>query len=239
MEELRKVPQGLVGDYCISCGRPLRPKRRDARVFAAILLVVIVAFSSVLYIEYNLLQFRESAIKGLTEERDSLKLKVSDLETLKTSLENDKAMLEEAKAQLEKDKASLEKELGHYKLKTPTRTELERFLLDDQTDKNEYREGNEYRIGYVCINFACDLKANAARAGWNISFIVANYDVHYRGRHYEYGHSFNMAILADDSIVYIDTYTDSLYDSVEELLAYAIERVESTDILVMETAVIW
>jgi len=149
MEKLRRAPDEFVGDYCISCGPPLKSKRRDVKVLVAILLVVTVAFSSVLYMQYNLLQLRESAIKGLTEERDSLKLKVSDLETLITSLENDKAMLEEAKAQLEQDKANLERELGHYKLKTPTRAELETFLLNDQTDKNEYRQGNKYGIGYV------------------------------------------------------------------------------------------
>jgi len=46
----------------------------------AILLVVIIVFSSLFYVQYSLLQLRESQIKGLTEERDSLKLKVSDLE---------------------------------------------------------------------------------------------------------------------------------------------------------------
>jgi len=135
-----------------------------------------------------------------------LKLKVSDLETLEASLENDKAMLEEARAKLEQDKTDLEKELGHYKLKTPTRTELENFLLNDRTDENEYGQG------YKCLNFACDLKTNAAKAGWNISYVQVNYDVYYQGRHYQYGHAFNMAILGDGLIVYIDTCTDTLYD---------------------------
>jgi len=223
------------GDYCVSCGQPLKPKRRDVKAFVAILLVVVIVFSSLLYMQYNSLQLRESAIKGLTEERDSLKLEVSDLETLKTSLENDKAMLEKAKLQLEQDKAKLEIELGHYKLKTPTRVELENFLLNDKTDKNEYR------TGYVCINFACDLKANAARAGWNISYVQANYDVYYdRGKYFEDAHAFNMAILADGSIVYIDTYADTLYNSVAELLVslYVIEY-EPRDIFVTEIVIIW
>jgi len=221
-----------VGDYCISCGRPLKPKRRDVKVFVAILLVVIVTFSTLFYMQYNLLQLRESQVKGLTEENDSLKLKVSDLETLKASLENDKAMLEEARAKLEQDKTNLEKELGHYKLKAPTRTDLENFLLNDRTDENEWREG------YVCMNFACDLKINAAREGWNISYVGVNYDAYSQGRRYQYGHAFNMAILVDGSIVYIDTYADTLYDSVESLLA-SLEEVEPSNIVVTEIVVIW
>ena len=54
-EESRKVREEFVGDYCISCGQPLKPKRRDVKVFVAILLVVIVTFSSLFYMQYNLL----------------------------------------------------------------------------------------------------------------------------------------------------------------------------------------
>jgi len=242
-EELRNVPVEFVGEYCISCGQPLKPKRREVRAFVAILLVVIVAFSSVLYMQHNLLQLRESEIRSLTEERDSLKLIVSSKEAQITTLKEQNALLEKAKALLEQDKAELEKELagyktgGYLKLSRPTRAQLESYLRSDKTDQNKWREGSESSIGYVCINFAADLKANAMRAGWNISFVSANYNYSKE----EYGHAFNMAILEDGSIVYIDTYTDTLYGSVEALIAYATAPAgKSPDyITVVEIAVVW
>jgi len=82
----------------------------------------------------------------------------------------------------------------------PTYSELYEFLRIDQTDKMSYQEGR-----YVCINFAADLKRNAALAGYNIGFVSVNYDGPKKGG----GHAFNGAVsTSKDTRYVVDRWSD-------------------------------
>jgi len=145
---------------------------------------------------------------------------------IKTQIEINNLQIEIQKLNLEL--TSINNELKHYKLNRPTEYELKLFLSIDDTDKHEYKKGS-----YVCINFAKDLKVNAAKAGWNISFIVVNF-ISPKG---EEGHALNGAYLADGRWVWIEPQNDKIYyGSIEEYLKefFNIEWVQ-----IEEYAIIW
>jgi hypothetical protein len=129
---------------------------------------------------------------------------------------------------LEVKARSLESQLATYKLRRPDLAELQSFLSADQTDKNQYQ-----RLRYVCINFAADLKRNAARVGYNISFVTVNYE--YEGG--SAGHALNGAYLADGSWVWIEPQNDGIYrGTIEEYLAAFFKL---SLVKVKEIAIVW
>jgi len=133
----------------------------------------------------------------------------------------------------------LQVELKKYKLKDfDSLQELKAFLEEDYTDKKEWREGD-----YVCINFAKDLKINAAKKGYNISVVIANYE--FEGE--KLGHAFNAALIKG-GLIFIEPQNDKTYYLMEELIAeimsynqiYGIYRkVYSSEIKIQEYAIIW
>ena len=123
---------------------------------------------------------------------------------------------------------SLESELTTYKLRRPSLSELQLFLRIDQIDKNEYK-----RLSYVCINFAADLKRNAARAGYNISFVTVNYE-HEGG---SAGHALNGAYLSDGSWVWIEPQKDKIHQGTIEECLRALFKLQYAKI--GEIAIVW
>jgi len=59
---------------------------------------------------------------------------------------------------------------GYTVLKDPTYDELMRFLGEDKTDENQYKEGV-----YTCSNFASDLNNNAEENGLRAAYVYIEY----------------------------------------------------------------
>jgi hypothetical protein len=57
-----------------------------------------------------------------------------------------------------------------YVLRDPNDQEMKDFLEQDETSEQEYLE-NEY----ICVDFAADVKANAAREGLRCAYVVIEY----------------------------------------------------------------
>lgn len=57
-----------------------------------------------------------------------------------------------------------------YNLRDPRYDELMRFLEEDKTDENEYKEG-----AYTCSNFAADLNNNAEEEGFRAAYVYIEY----------------------------------------------------------------
>jgi hypothetical protein len=123
---------------------------------------------------------------------------------------------------------TLELDLAKCRLKRPTYFELQEFLRIDQTDRKNYREGQ-----YVCINFAADLKRNAALVGYNVSYVAVNY----RGPRGSGGHALNGAYLSDGSWVWIEPQSDKIYVGTIEDYLKSFLRVDW--VTVEELAIVW
>jgi hypothetical protein len=135
------------------------------------------------------------------------------------------------------------RQLSRYRLNRPTLNELEGFLRMDNVNNNTWTEDV-----YTCVNFAGDLKAHAEAAGWNISFVVVDIQLWYRGETISYGHTINGAYLADGSWVFIEPQNDGIYPSIDKLLTETIPEIlnptegwlpGSVSIVGYEYSVIW
>lgn len=129
---------------------------------------------------------------------------------------------------LEAKVRSLESELTTHKLRRPSLSELQLFLSMEQTDKNQYKKWS-----YVCINFAADLKRNAARAGYNTSFVAVNYEYEEGSA----GHALNGAYLTDGSWVWIEPQNDKIHQGTIEECLVAFFKLQYVKI--KEIAIVW
>jgi len=57
-----------------------------------------------------------------------------------------------------------------YDLRDPTYSEMNRFLGEDDTDKNEYIDGV-----YTCTDYAASLNNNATQLGYNAAYVYISY----------------------------------------------------------------
>lgn len=106
-----------------------------------------------------------------------------DLDKVQAQLTNIEAELATTQAELaarETELSALEAELlnlranyerltiGYgYVLRDPSYREMEDFLAWDRTSEREYMESE-----YICVDFAADVKANAAKEGIRCSYVV-------------------------------------------------------------------
>jgi len=193
--------------YCHECGRPLNPNKKTVLAIVFMLIILGVAILGIVHLEIQL-QSYESKVALLD-------IQLKSLRTEKDEIQN--------------ERMRLVSELSHYKLKRPTFNELVMFLANDGTDGHRYDPDS-----YVCVNFAHDLKTNAARVGWNISFVDINfYDKNGDG----WGHSCNGAYLADGSWVWIEPQTDRIYSGSVE--TYLQDFQEISYVRVIQLVVIW
>ena len=148
--------------------------------------------------------------------------------------------------ELLKRQQALAASLGVKPLRRPSLGELTAFLAKDTVSDLEYRKqqgipvtvGNEsFRIGYVCMNYAADLKMKAALAGLNISYVSINF-IGYRevGVFIEAGHALNGALLSDGRWVWIEPQTDAVSFSLQDHLKrfYGVSSVD-----VISLAIAW
>ncbi|MFA5056184.1 MAG: hypothetical protein WC562_08495 [Dehalococcoidia bacterium] len=83
-----------------------------------------------------------------------------------------------------------------YELRDPTYSELQRFIEEDNTDKNEYVEGI-----YSCSDFAASLNNNAVQLGYNAAYVYIAYP---DGS----GHAINAFQTVDKGIIFIEPQYD-------------------------------
>jgi hypothetical protein len=131
--------------------------------------------------------------------------------------------------------SELQEEVQNAGLKRPTYSELVSFLASDSTDGEwRYKEGS-----YICVNFAADLKANAAEKGWNISCVWANYDC---AEGHGLDHAWNGAYLADGTWVWIEPIYDRIHEgdlSVNSVEAFLKWHFGYSWVTVTEYAIVW
>jgi hypothetical protein len=109
---------------------------------------------------------------------------------------------------------------------------LKQFLADDPTSRHPSVKGQ-----YECMDFARDLKAHAAAAGWNMSFVVTNFMLTWNGQTHGYGHAFNGVLLADGTTVYVEPQNDQIYLTINDLLVHL--YLFPVQISIIEVAVVW
>ena len=163
----------------------------------------------------------------ITSLRDDLQITKGNLQASENKL-----ILANRKAEM------LENELSHYKLNPPTLSELKTFLAEDTIDQNKWIEGV-----YICMNYAEDLKEHARSYGYNISYVLINFDYTYNSYSDSAGHTLNGAYLSDGTWVWIEPQTDEIiygnptnYKSLENQMEtfYGVSSVQITEI-----AIIW
>lgn len=129
-----------------------------------------------------------------------------------TELEDDYDSLSESYSSLEDDYDELVDTEDAYHLHDPTKNEVISFILDDDTDNNDYTED------YFCIHFASDLKNNAVEQGIRCGVMYFYYLFYNEtsAEYEEYGHSIVAFDTVDAGMVYVDN-DDYMYDDFTEL----------------------
>lgn len=144
-------------------------------------------------------------LNELNGARNSLLLVDDDLEAMQDEL----ATVEIALNASSRLVGSLEDELANlqvnydrltagygYVLRDPSYQEMQDFLEQDGTSEQEY-SGNEY----ICVDFAVDVKANAAKEGIRCAFVA----IEYIGR---IGHTIVAFDTTDRGLIYIEPQFD-------------------------------
>lgn len=130
--------------------------------------------------------------------RNSLLTLDDDLEAAQAELNASNELiesLEDALSNLQVNYARLTTGYG-YVLRDPSYQEMEDFLKQDETSEREYLE-NEY----ICVDFAADVKANAAEEGIRCAYVV----IEYLGLT---GHAIVAFDTTDEGLVYIEPQFD-------------------------------
>ena len=109
--------------------------------------------------------------------------------------------------------SQMQRELARISLRKPTLNELQAFLANDQTDKNQYDP-----TLYKCTQFSRDLKRNAGLAGFNFSVVLVDFEGYVLQTKVAPGHVLNGAYLADGRFVYIEPQSDKVSLSLIDLM---------------------
>ncbi len=206
--------------FCSECGCNFK-FQWIKKILILIFLIVIIVQSSLIFYQYNQINDLDDNILSLNQELVTLRDTMQNIIT-----KND--ALEASVLNLEMENKHLANEIHTFQLQRPSLNELTYFLREDSSDTTEYVEEL-----YVCINFAQDLRSYAKTKGYNLSFVVTNYDtLRDKGN----GHAFCGAYLDTGDLIYIEPQTDGIYYSIEELLK---DTFEEDWIEILEVAIIW
>jgi len=131
-------------------------------------------------------------------------------------------------------------------LKRPTLGELTTFLAQDPTSNQAYQFGTgihltvgdeDFNVGYVCSNYASDLKRRAATAGLNISLVIIDYEATKdTGAYIATGHILNGVILSDGRWLWIEPQTDTVSSSLKTLMKIGFKL---SSIEILKLAITW
>ena len=168
----------------------------------------------------------------LRSELESTKDHLSDVEVELQLAQDNLIDIEEELADTKARLAAMETDALH--LHNPTFEEALDFLERDQTDANEYLEGE-----YVCSHFAADVNNNAEQQGIRCALV----DVRFSSS----GHAIIAFDTTDEGMVYFDPITDDrarpvigkrYYRCVEPKPGYIYET-PSFDDTIVDIVVIW
>lgn len=122
----------------------------------------------------------------------------AELATVKTELNASEELVESLEAELFDLQVNYERlTTGYdYVLRDPSYQEMQDFLAQDMTSEREYVEGE-----YVCVDFAADVKANAAKEEIHCAYVA----IEYRG---ETGHSIVAFDTTNEGLVFIEPQFD-------------------------------
>jgi len=148
----------------------------------------------------------------LEETRRSLALVEAELEVRRAQLTDAEAQLAVREAELSTSKElieSLEAEISNlqvnyerlttgygYVLRDPSYQKIKTFLAEDRTSEREYLEGK-----YTCVDFAANVKTNAARKGIRCAYVV----IEFRGGG---GHAIIAFDTTDEGLIFIEPQFD-------------------------------
>jgi cell division protein FtsB len=163
----------------------------------AIVILAIVAIASLVTTAWTVNELNAAQKSRLLVD-DELVAMQAELEDLEIELNASKALvesLEDELSNLQVNYARLTTGYG-YVLRDPSYQEMKDFLKQDKTDKQEYSESD-----YVCVDFAADVKANAAKEGLRCAYVA----IEYLGRT---GHTIVAFDTSDRGLVYIEPQFD-------------------------------
>jgi len=174
---------------------------------------------------FGLYEFQRLSNENFWLRKENLSLR-GELAFLREGYESELARLRDSQA-LYLAQIELLQHQQASNLRRPSEQELRTFLASDLTDSQPFVIGR-----YVCMNYASDLKRNAALAGWNISVVIVNYNSS-RG---VYGHVLNGAYLSDGRWVWIEPQKDLIAWSLETHLK---DFLKVAYVKVIDLAVVW
>jgi hypothetical protein len=165
-------------------------RRSYKKFWLAIVILAVVAIASLVATAW--------VLSELNWTRNSLLSLDDDLEATQAELNASKELiesLEDALSDLQVNYARLTTGYG-YVLRDPSYQEMKDFLKQDGTSEQEYLEDE-----YICVDFAADVKANAAEEGIRCAYVV----IEYLG---ETGHAIVAFDTTDGGLVYIEPQFD-------------------------------
>jgi len=175
---------------------------------------------------FGLYEYQRLVNENLWLRKENLGLR-DELAFLREGYESELARLRDSQALYLAQIELLQHQQASNNLRRPSEQELRMFLASDLTDSQPFVIGH-----YVCMNYASDLKRNAALAGWNISVVIVNYNSS-RGI---YGHVLNGAYLSDGRWAWIEPQKDLIAWSLETHLK---EFLKVAWLKIIDLAVVW
>ena len=174
---------------------------------------------------FGLYEYQRLVNENLWLRKENLSLR-GELAFLREGYEAELARLHDSQALYLAQIELLQHQASNH-LRRPSEQELRLFLASDLTDSQPFLIGR-----YVCMNYASDLKRNAALAGWNISVVMVNFNT----THGIYGHVLNGAYLNDGRWVWIEPQKDLIAWSLETHLK---EFLKVAWLKIIDLAVVW
>jgi len=141
------------------------------KFWLAVVILAIVAITSLVATAWVLNELNR-AQNSLLLVDDELEAMQSELAIVEIELNASKVLvesLEDALSNLQANYARLTTGYG-YILRDPSYQEMKDFLKQDETSEQEYLRGE-----YICVDFAADVKANAAKEGIRCAYVVVEY----------------------------------------------------------------
>jgi len=134
----------------------------------------------------------------LADVEEELAAKESELAARETELAESVQLVDSLRVELSKLQVNYERLTSGfgYVLRDPSYQEMKDFLARDRISEREYAPGE-----YTCVDFAADVKANAAGEGIRCAYVV----IEFRG---EGGHAIVAFDTTDEGLVFIEPQFD-------------------------------
>jgi len=143
----------------------------NRKFWLAIVILAIVAITSIVATAWVLNELNR-AQNSLLLVDDELEVIQAELATVEIALNGSKELvesLEDELSSLQVNYARLTTGYG-YVLRDPSYQEMMDFLKQDEISEREY-----VKDGYICVDFAADVKANALEEGIRCAYVVIEY----------------------------------------------------------------